>query len=488
MKYLIGSFELIILLVLHAGCDHRAGSDGTIALHLTIQNRGSGVSAELRTYLVRARTNDELVPGLRLDRIINDTTIRVGFDMTNVRFAYQDRPFDGVKDSVQVGLHDISFSDNTIDAQTIWRLRVDTTYSARRIADCDSMPCWIETTKEEDPNGWTFTREWYRANGSLSKRWTEILVNGRFERHGMWRTYHPEGRLSQEIEFNSGNAVGLYRKWHPNGVRELEGRHVTGRTRNMPLRHGDWTYWDSTGRECGRGVFTLGTGRVDWWYADSSPWKLEFWKDGKGDSVWYEWYQSGAVKIVHDCRPHSDSSGERLYSPEGRLDNGARDWYANGQMRKENGREFYREWYPDGTKKVETERKSVLQHGRTAYTHQGAHTEWHSDGSILRTGQYEDGRRRGLWTERSRTGIKLSERLYKEPDTMRVTTREVQVTNFHTNGQSASRGMCEYSSEIDPQEIKVGSWEYWNETGDLIRTEEWASGIILYVDGVRTIP
>jgi antitoxin component YwqK of YwqJK toxin-antitoxin module len=408
--------------------------------------------------------------------------------MYNVFYARQDRVFDAVKDSVVAGLVDVSFVDNMLDAGTIWRIRVDTSGYAQDITDCDSTPCWIETTDTEDPDSWTFPRKFYHGNGQLEREWVDILVDGRFKKHGMYRRYYSGGQLHQEIECDKGTQVGQYRKWHSNGQLEIEGRNVHANSGRKPFRDGIWTYWDSTGREYCQGVFDSGTGEVHMWYADSSPWKAEFWKDGQDDSVWHEWYQSGAVKIVNDRRSHSDSAGERLYSPTGRLDNKARDWYANGQMRKENGREFYWEWYSDGTKKVESVRIPVPNRQRPTYTRHGKHTEWYSDGSVSMTGQYDGGYRAGVWTELSRDGIKLAEQAYAERDTVFVYNATAVLTTFHDNGQPASRGESGDPLNYNPTPTKNGKWEYWNTEGQLIRTEEWVGGIILYLDGVRTIP
>lgn len=488
MKYWTSVFGAILLLALLDGCDRSASKQGTVVLHLTVQNWNWRGSTVIRTYLTRVRTHDELVPGLWLRQILSDTSVQVGFDMINVSYAREDQRYEAVKDSVQAGLYDISFTDNIMDAQTIWRIRVDTSDYAQDITDCDSIPCRVETTETENPDSWTFPRERYHSNGLLSEERIEILVDGHFRTHGWRRTYGFGGQLHQEIEYDSGSPVGLYRKWHANGQLEVEGRHVAVNRGSRPYRDGIWSFWDSTGRECGRGVFDSGTGEVQMWYADSSPWKAEFWKDGKDDSVWHEWYQSGAVKTVVDCRPHSDSAGDRLYSPTGRLDNKARDWYANGQMRKENGREFYWEWYPDGTKKVESERVSVPNRQRATYTHHGKHTEWYSDGSVQTTGQFDDGYRTGVWTEWSSEGVKLAEVSYPGKSTTGHLVYKAGLTTFHPGGQLASRGECSHDYGFYPKRSKIGLWEYWNEAGNLIRTEEWVGGIVLYLDGVRTIP
>jgi antitoxin component YwqK of YwqJK toxin-antitoxin module len=407
--------------------------------------------------------------------------------MINVSYAREDRRYEAVKDSVQAGLYDISFTDNIMDAQTIWRIRVDTSKYAQELTDCDSIPCRIETTDIENVHNLAKPMNRYHGNGQLEEERSFIFVNGSPRYDGWRRHYDVEGQIIREIEYDSGSPSGLYRKWHSNGQLEISGHHVVVNRGRRPYRDGIWSFWDSTGRECGRGLFDSGTGNVQMWYADSSPWKAEFWKDGKNDSVWHEWYQSGAVKTVVDCRPHSDSTGERLYSPAGRLDNKARDWYANGQMRKENGREFYWEWYPDGTKKVESVRVSVPNRERATYTHHGKHTEWYPDGSVQTTGQYDDGHRTGVWTEWSSEGVKLAEVSYQERDSLSPGRIEAVHTSFFPSGQKASRGRFKNPFGYYKQVIKIGAWEYWDDAGELVRTEEWVGGIVLYLDGVRTI-
>lgn len=496
MRYWISAIGVLLLLVSGGGCDRHSNRDGTVVLHLTVQMTvyewGWRELVAIQTYVLRLRPKDEIVGGLKLRQILTDTTVRVGFDMHNVYYAHQDRLFEGVKDSAWIGLVDVSFIDSTIDAQTIWRIRVDTSDYANKLTECDSIPCRVETTETENPHSWSFPRKSYRSNGAVETEWTEILVGERFMQHGILRIYNSNSRPDLEFEFDSGWVVGLKRGWHSNGQQQFEGRKVKSDAGYVydALRHGIWTYWDSTGRECGRGIFDSGTGVVHWWYADSSPWKVECWTRGLRDSVWYHWYQSGAIQSVVDHRRHSDSAGTRNYSPEGEfLNYGASDWYdnnlirtwhGNGQMSTENGREAYREWYPDGTMSLEAEKIPVPEDQRPTNARHGKFTEWYADGSVKTTGQYKDGHASGLWTDWSPTGVKLAE---QQPYYTRIAQ-----TTFHDNGRPASRGECRGSLRYSSQNRKVGKWEYWDSTGDLVRVEEWVGGVLLYLDGVRTIP
>ncbi|HSS38527.1 MAG TPA: hypothetical protein VLT58_07145 [Polyangia bacterium] len=61
-------------------------------------------------------------------------------------------------------------------------------------------------------------------------------------RTGIWRFWHPNGRLAREIEFAGGVRDRGAREWYENGVPAADGFYAEG------VRDGHWRFWDAAGR------------------------------------------------------------------------------------------------------------------------------------------------------------------------------------------------------------------------------------------------
>lgn len=66
------------------------------------------------------------------------------------------------------------------------------------------------------------------------------LVDG--ERFGVWRFWHPNGRLARKAAYHSGELAGEYREWHANGQPRTQGEYLSGRKSKR------WRHWDEAGR------------------------------------------------------------------------------------------------------------------------------------------------------------------------------------------------------------------------------------------------
>ena len=101
----------------------------------------------------------------------------------------------------------------------------------------------------EETEGWTVQEE-VDSKGVRHGDYTvwddELLViEGRYENdleQGLWRYWHPNGGLSQELESDRGVAEGPYHHWHDNGALAISGAFSGG----SPT--GPWIYWDRRGR------------------------------------------------------------------------------------------------------------------------------------------------------------------------------------------------------------------------------------------------
>ena len=61
-------------------------------------------------------------------------------------------------------------------------------------------------------------------------------------RTGVWRFWHPNGRLAREIEFAAGVRDRAAREWYDTGAPAAEGFYAAGR------REGRWRFWDTRGQ------------------------------------------------------------------------------------------------------------------------------------------------------------------------------------------------------------------------------------------------
>ena len=108
------------------------------------------------------------------------------------------------------------------------------------------------------------------------------LLDGRTQKHGVERTWYPDGSKRAERFFEHGRAVGLWRSWHADGSLRSEYEHDPAGGPSPMLfwhqdgqlsaagparagrREGEWTYWYETGVVRQRGEY-LGGAREGVW-------------------------------------------------------------------------------------------------------------------------------------------------------------------------------------------------------------------------------
>ena len=105
----------------------------------------------------------------------------------------------------------------------------------------------IERNHDTTP-GWTVQQE---VDGDGVRHgehtvWEDdrLVLEGYFENdleEGVWRYWHANGQLSQELTYRQGQAEGAYRHWHDNGRLAVLGAFRGG------IQEGPWLYWTSRG-------------------------------------------------------------------------------------------------------------------------------------------------------------------------------------------------------------------------------------------------
>jgi len=474
-----------------------------ITIHLTewAWSSWGAPYATIRTYCMDIREGEyfgPIEPGItpsgkrafQLGQIVDDTTIRVYLDNSLTFIRDGDIQDESVHDSILVSTADLRFRTPTLDSGHDYLIRIDTSFVFENPREIDSLPRKVEVTDLDNPRSWQWTESKTYPGGN-PRTITGFVFDDEWKpvRHGAMQTYSPEGQLTSEIHFVYGCNDGAYGEWYENGGKKVAGLYICGPDHKLRLRHGDWKYWDENGRPCGVGAYDHGTGTSRLWYADDSPRSVEFYTAGRPDSVWQEWYENGQLKLVTDFRNGNARGSAILYSPDGAIERqvesasllayAPRDWYDNGQIRKDNRKDVYLEWYPDGRKKIEYEKQAFPTASGSMYRAQGHQVEWFPDGQVHLEGQNEDGHPVGTWTEFNEQGAVVAAMEWLGP-------REYDKTIFYLNGNKRSRGHCVGTYPYDA--VRNGLWEYWDEDGTMNRTEQWVSGIVTHINDQRYIP
>jgi antitoxin component YwqK of YwqJK toxin-antitoxin module len=86
-------------------------------------------------------------------------------------------------------------------------------------------------------------------SGEIKYRYSRYLSGDgeKWIRHGLFRAYHPNGKLATEGDYEHGLETGVWRDFHENGQPAAEGRYENGKE-----VAGTWRYWDSAGLSLAR--------------------------------------------------------------------------------------------------------------------------------------------------------------------------------------------------------------------------------------------
>ena len=84
---------------------------------------------------------------------------------------------------------------------------------------------------------------------------------GEHLRHGPSRTWHANGQLQLEGQFDHDQRVGHFTYWHPNSQKAAEGKFVKDK------HHGAWVWWHENGQKAAIGQYEHGAliGLWRWW-------------------------------------------------------------------------------------------------------------------------------------------------------------------------------------------------------------------------------
>lgn len=89
-------------------------------------------------------------------------------------------------------------------------------------------------------------------------------TEGEHLRHGPSKTWHANGQLQLEGQYEYDRRIGHFVYWHPNSQKAAEGEFVEDK------HHGDWVWWHENGQKAAIGQYEDGAliGRWRWWDED----------------------------------------------------------------------------------------------------------------------------------------------------------------------------------------------------------------------------
>ncbi|MEO1480826.1 MAG: hypothetical protein AAFU77_01890 [Myxococcota bacterium] len=189
-------------------------------------------------------------------------------------------------------------------------------------------------------------------------------------------------------------------------------------------------------------------------------------KDGTKNGPFRSVYTVGRAKAIGQYKddvmdgewlyffPNGEKQAEVRYS-DGKQEGLARTWYASGQLESETRfvddemEGLSKSFYADGKKRSEEFRENGS----------GTVKEWHPNGKLLMTGQYENDRRVGEWTYFNSEGVALHRNDLGK-------TGDGEYAGYDPQGQLAEKGMMKGG-------LRSGAWDFFA-AGKKVRTVTYA--------------
>jgi antitoxin component YwqK of YwqJK toxin-antitoxin module len=282
---------------------------------------------------------------------------------------------------------------------------------------------------------------------------------GNYVNHGAWKMLTSQGEVSAEGQYNMGQRVGLWIRWHGRNDSPLFNEFPFNRF-EPPYRSqanftdgqldGDWLISDAKDRKVmqislknghrhGPAVTWLPTGKTfrQATYDQSVPVGDVLEADAKtGELKRAESYVDGR-KVITRTAYHNGNrqkkKSESLYLAATTIQQSP-DEYWNFRLAKytSEGKDLKhgpsKAWFANGRQQFD----GFYQLGQRS----GAFTYWHENGQVAATGEYKDDRPEGIWVW------------------------------WHPNGQKSAIGKYEEGALI-------GEWRWWSEDGKLTKQHEY---------------
>lgn len=194
--------------------------------------------------------------------------------------------------------------------------------------DAPSVSATRETRQSRFPDG-TPRSEWHVLawpDGRVERDGPErefhpngtLRSEGRFAHGvpvGVWRTWFADGRPRSEVDFGTPGSSALTRErfWHPNGALAAEGPAVAG------VREGAWSYWSEAGLLLRAGAYRAGRRDGPWVFygPDGSERARGSYELGVRVGSWTLWDERGEahVRPAEEVEPDPPERGRGDSTP-----------------------------------------------------------------------------------------------------------------------------------------------------------------------------
>ena len=199
---------------------------------------------------------------------------------------------------------------------------------------------------------------------------------------------YADGRKWIECTFTGGMLNGSLIRWHPNGQKQSEGSYVNDQ------QDGVWTWWYQDGRVRLSACYNKGRlhGQYLRYYPDGQLETIVRFQQGMADGLFARWFPDGQPKFTGGYRKDLMEDQWAQWSNTGFL-----EWAHMSTGNKHDV--FVKTWYPDGKLKTVKYLDQCVDHG--------AYEEYHPNGQIKIRGQYQQGKKTGVWTSYDEQGQPL---------------------------------------------------------------------------------
>ncbi|MGB1937743.1 MAG: toxin-antitoxin system YwqK family antitoxin [Akkermansiaceae bacterium] len=212
--------------------------------------------------------------------------------------------------------------------------------------------------------------------------------------HGLYISWHPNGKKHYEYNLKEGLDHGLVTCWYENGKKEYQANYREG------IRHGLYSQWYESGQKRSESNLNDGVehGLVTEWYESGKKKYQGNYKNGKEHGLYTEWRSNGKKWTETNYKDGLEHGRKTV-------------WYANGKKEIEgnivDGVEhgLVTKWYESGHKRSETNYKNGVEHG--------LYTSWYENGRKRYEYHLINGKEEGLVTKWNENGKKVYETIFR---------------------------------------------------------------------------
>jgi antitoxin component YwqK of YwqJK toxin-antitoxin module len=283
--------------------------------------------------------------------------------------------------------------------------------------------------------------------------------NGNYVNHGAWKMLTPSGQVSAEGQFNMGQRLGLWSRWHDRNDAPILNEFPFNRFK-APFKSqanftdgeldGDWLITDANQKKCMQISLKAGrrNGPAITWQPDGKTYRQATYDQGipvgdvleanskTGELARADSYVDGR-KVITKTTYHAGSQRKKK----------TETMYLAATTVQQSPDEFWNfrlaKYTSEGKDLKHGPSKSWFANGKPQFDgfysmgeRTGTFTYWHENGQVAATGEYKSDRAEGIWVW------------------------------WHKNGQKSAVGKYQDGALI-------GEWRWWNEDGRLTKQHEY---------------